>query len=422
MNLKTTIIKRIRIFISRKKTKRDSAVIASSARLITTVIAALLFLPIAMISVQSNSNLESFHNRLLRHWPEAQLFVKSPVDYFAAAKDWINDRVFPIVEVSLTSKRLLLELLNVPPEKRVTMGRNDHIILNGASDKDLYRLFEDVCFYPHDPASLEMITKALHSLSDYSRSRNIEVDVILVPTAPTLYGNYLPDSVPEKYRVACGESAKGNSLLVATARQSDGALTYPLLEMIAARDDEAFFPKANYHPRGLSIKVVRDTYLQQQKLSPPSGEKLELTSGPSEILSAYRISRNVPVYQLHNDALHEMLDEIEALDNLAGDLSNAPQRHGETNAYESVDAPNKETVLMLSDSFGAKSSSVFAGAFSKLLQRNVMAMAASNAPIFVDRVRKSQKLNRVILLLNEGNLGVLLEWGKAFGSVQAAGG
>jgi hypothetical protein len=382
----------------------------------------LLFLPIAMISVQSNSNLESFHNRSLRHWPEAQLFLNSPVDYFSAAKGWINDRVFPIVEVSLTSKRVLLELLNVPPENRVTMGRNGHIILNGANDKDLYRLFEDVCFYPHNPASMEMITKALHSLSDYSRSMNIKVDVVLVPTAPTLYANYLPKSVPEKYRVACGESAKGNSLLVAMAGQSDGALTYPLLEMIAARDDDAFFPKANFHPQGLSIKVVRDAYLQQQKLSSPSGEKLELTSGPSEILKAYRISRNIPVYRLSNDALHEMPDEIKALDDLAEDLSSVPQPHGETNAYESANAPNKETVLMLSDSFGAKSSSVFAGAFNKVLQRNVMGMAASNAPVFVDRVRKSQNIDRVILLLNEGNLGVLIEWGKAFGSVQAAGG
>ena len=410
-----TIIMRTRASIFGVEKKRDASVIAPSARILTSAIAALLLLPVAMIGIQNNAELESFHNRSLRQWPKAQLFNKRPVDYFNTAKGWLSDRIFPIIEVSLASKKALLYVLNSSPQKRVTMGRNGYLFLNGSSESDVYGIFDNACLSAHEPAISVALKAALQSVSSYSRNRGITVDVVVVPTMATIYANNLPNSVPIKFRAACSERSKGNSPLVVLAEQSGGKFAYPLLEMNAARDDEAFFPKANYHPRGLSLKVARDTYLLKQRLSPPSGEMLELGSVPSEILSSYRIVRNLPVYHLRNEALVVSPSNAEVLAKLAGDLFTVPRI--ETHAYESPNAPNRETVLMLSDSFGSFSSEVFAGAFGKLLQINTNDMPESNAPVLVDRIDKTQKIDRIILLVNEGNIGRVINWAKAFGGV-----
>ena len=298
-----TIIMRTRASIFGVGRKRDASVIAPSARILTSAIAALLLLPVAMIGIQNNAELESFHNRSLRQWPKAQLFNKKPVDYFNTAKGWLGDRIFPIIKVSLATKKALLYVLNSPPQKRVTIGRNGYLFLNGSSESDVYGIFENACLRAHEPAISVALKAALQSVSSYSRNRGITVDVVVVPTMATIYANNLPNSVPIKIRAACSERSRGNSPLVVLAEESGGKFVYPLLEMNAARDDEAFFPKANFHPNGLSLKVVRDTYLLKQRLSQPSGEILELGSGPSEILSSYLIVRNFPVYNLRNEAL-----------------------------------------------------------------------------------------------------------------------
>ena len=415
MSMKFTINMLTRTSIFGEKRKRDASVIAPSARILTSAIAALLLLPVAMIGIQNNAELESFHNRSLRHWPEAKLFIKKPVDYFNATKGWLGDRIFPIIEVSVASKKALLYVLNSSPQKRVTIGRNGYLFLNGASESDVYGIFENGCLRAHEPAISVALKAALQSVSRYSRNRGITVDVVVIPTMASIYANNLPNSVPIKIRAACSERSRGNSPLVVLAEESGGKFVYPLLEMNAARDDEAFFPKANFHPNGLSLKVVRDTYLLKQRLSQPSGEILELGSGPSEILSSYLIVRNFPVYNLRNEALVVSPSNAEVLAKLARDLFTVPR--SENHAYESPNAPNRETVLMLSDSFGGFSSAFFAGAFSKLLQVNTNGMAESNAPVLVDRIDKTQKIHRIILLVNEGNIARVISWAKAFGGV-----
>lgn len=412
--MKITITMRVRISTERSERKRDAALVAPSARWLTTAIAGLLFLPVVLIGIQNKVNLEAFHNRLLRPWPAVDLFQKSPVEYFGAAKGWLADRVFPIVGVSQLTKATLLDVLGSPPQRRVTMGRDGYIFLNGSSDADVYGIFDSVCVRAHESAMSRKVAAALTSLAAYSQARGVKVDVVVVPTMASLYAENLPDSVPTKYRTACGERAKGNSPLIEVASQSDGRMTYPLREMNAARGDAAFFPKANWHANGLSLKVARDAYLGRRALALPTSERLELTSGQSEILSTYRIARNFPVYRILDDSLAEKPAEAEALANLTRDLFSVPRVV--THAYESTTAPNRETVLMLSDSYGDFASGVFGGAFGKLLHVTTNDMAERNAPMLVDRVAKVQKLDRIILLVMEGNLERVINWAQAFSS------
>lgn len=385
---------------------------APLARLVTTTIAGLLLLPVLLIGIQDKADLEVFHNRSLNHWPATQLIEKSPVEYFKAVKGWLGDRVFPIIGVSLWVKTILLDVLGSPPQRRVTMGRDGYIFLNGASDTDVYGIFESVCVRAHDPAMSRKVAKALEALTTYVQSTGIKVDVVVMPTMASLYADKLPNSVPEKYRSSCGERSKGNSPLIELAARSAGMFTYPLREMNATRDADGFFPKANWHPSGLSLKVARDNYLIRQNLALPDKERLQLDSGPSEILATYRIIRKFPLYRVLADGLEERTAESEKLANLIRDLFPVPRVI--THTYASTTAPNKETVLMLSDSFGDLSSGVFAGAFYKLLHVTTNDMPEHNAPVLVDRVAKNQKLDRIILLVMEGNLERVTNWAKAF--------
>ncbi|MBF0482188.1 MAG: hypothetical protein HQK81_06370 [Desulfovibrionaceae bacterium] len=398
--------------MSRRQHKRDNVHISVSAKFIASIVAILLSLPVVLIGLQGRGDLESFHNRILNEWPRFPLW-EDPKKYFADAKLWIDDRVYPIIQLSVFRTELLLNVFDRPPQKRITIGKNGFIFLNGGTESTVFSIFEEVCINSHRESVAADLRDALATLQAYSKRSGIIFDVVMVPTLPTVYGDYLPESVPEKIRGACRERAAGRSPLIELSRNSAGRFCYPLLEMNAARGDEAFFPKANFHAYGMSMKVVRDAYLSARGLAIPTHERLEPGRFPAEILTMYRIVKNIPAYRFGNDAIHEYKGAAMVFAKRIKDLFRAPKI--DTRILSCSTAPNGETVFMLSDSFGTNASEVFAGAFRRLLQATSNNMPDSQAPILLDRVKKMEHIDRVILLVEESNAGRIIDWARAFG-------
>ena len=97
----------------------------------------------------------------------------------------------------------------------------------------------------HTEAAAKELENAVSLLAKFANASGQAVDVVIVPTSLTLYGNYLPKSVPPELRDACIARAAGQSPLLQVRSQAGVNVVFPLVEMEALRDDEALFPKGN---------------------------------------------------------------------------------------------------------------------------------------------------------------------------------
>jgi hypothetical protein len=177
---------------------------------------------------------------------------------------------------------------------------------------------------------------------------------------------------------------------------------YPLREMLALRADEAFFPRGNWHPTGLSLKVVRDTYLARSGAQPPRAESLERGEAPGELLLEYGIEQHEPVYFMRNpQCSEEAPEEAELHHSLAAMFKG--NRLG-VRVFTNSDPVLDEAVLMLTDSFGDLASEAFASAFRKLIQINTNYLSGDRVTELIDRVQQRDAIGRLLILVEEGNV------------------
>jgi hypothetical protein len=179
-------------------------------------------------------------------------------------------------------------------------------------------------------------------------------------------------------------------------------------EMINARDDPAFFPKGNWHARGLSIKTVRDTYLKRLGISQSVKDELKLTTEPSELLSAYNIDWELPAYKVINPDVQIDIARASAVRNAIADLFDSPRFV--VQAYKNQSSIIPTTALMISDSFGNASAEIFAGAFRELLHVTTNDIKAEQLPELLKRVAVIGRIDRIIMLVEEGGTDIVVAW------------
>jgi hypothetical protein len=372
-----------------------------SARAWMAALAMVLLLPVLGMGWQNTVELEQFHKHRLAIWPERGAFVADPVAYFGAARNWLRDRAFPIMAATRLEKRLVYHLLRGAPEPRITLGKNGHVFVNGTNNQSLHRIFESTCIRAHQRKTVAALEKNLGRLSRVGARRRLSVDVIVVPTAASVYGDALPDSVSARVRSACLARTSGDSALLDVKAPSGVGFVYPLREMLALRSDAAFFPRGNWHPVGKSLQVVRDTYLATRHLPAPGGESLERGEAPAELLFEYGIEQNEPVYVLHSPEVSADPQRNAELRQAIADLF---QGHRYTTQVLASSTPvAQETVVMLSDSFGDLAAPAFAGAFRRLIHVNTNDLRGGRTHDLLDRLQRFEHVDRLLLLVQEGN-------------------
>lgn len=371
------------------------------ARMATVLFALVLLLPILGMPLQSVEELETFHNRRLSSWPDSGGISTDPPGFFAKARAWVADRVFPIGRASQARRLIQFHLLQTAPQTNFALGRGGLIFLMGGSEQHPYELIESICFGAHYEGTAAALQKALVQLAHFGERRRIAVDVVVIPTLLTLYADRLPSSVPERYRRACAE----RSPLLSIAPPPGVHFVFPFLSLWEARTDEALFPKGNWHPLGLSLTLSRDAYVAALGVAPPAHERLELVNGNAELMRGLMVRR--PEYHVINDRVtfDEPRDQVfrAAIASLFSEPIN-------TYVYSNSEPRLPESVLMLSDSYGIGASAIFAGTFSRLMQVTKSGLDASKFTELIDRTDRVNKLDRLILLVNEGAIGQIATW------------
>jgi hypothetical protein len=381
-----------------------------SGLVLSCVLAQLLAAPALGIVLQDEAELAAFHNHALAAWPALERLRTEPVSYFQGARTWLSERIFPIQLVTRVQKSVLVHWLHEAPEPRIALGEDGHIFLNGASNDTLFGLYGAACVHAQSASTARSLEQALRYWATLAQLRGYTSDFVVIPTAATLYADMLPESTPAHLRRACLDTMAGRTALMSVhaPKHTSSHFLYPLGEMLAAKRDEAFYPKGNWHPVGLSLKVVRDTYLAQLGLQPDVRENMRHGLGPAEILVGYGIDWARPRYFLENPAV-SVVAERDSLVRRAI----APLFRGDrfvTHFYENSRPVLDQTALLLTDSFGDLAAEVFAGAFRKLVQVNLNDLQAGSQSQVIDLVQRVERVDRVIFLIQEGNAHGLSRW------------
>ena len=211
-----------------------------SAQTILVAVALALLVPLAGWPLQSREALEQFHNRTLVKWPSGRLFWTAPARYFANGNAWFADRAYPLIATTHLSKSFLYAAFGVTPQANVSVSRDGFTFLAGGDAAHPLSFLANTCL--SEPDAQTRLQAAVDDIGRFARTRGYPIDVVLVPTIPTLYGDRLPRSIPAGYRVACAARVSGRSPLVGIHSVEGTRFVYPHAEMLARRDDRAFFP------------------------------------------------------------------------------------------------------------------------------------------------------------------------------------
>jgi hypothetical protein len=380
-------------------------------RALLAALALLLLLPCLGIPFQDQISLEQLHNRKLRPWPNTTQLISDPVTFFRYSREWLSDRAFPIKQATLFQKKFLFYVLHTPPQRRVTIGKNGFIFLNGASDDALNGILEFTCIRAHTEEAASALKRALIPLAEYAERRGIAVDVVLVPTPATLYGDFLPSSVPKKYRAACRERMAGHTPLLKLEQSSPVNFLFPFLEMKELRLDEGFFPKGNWHPAGLSLKIIRDAYLRRLGVNVEVKDVLTKTTGPSELLLSHGIEWPLPVYVVSKTPVILDQQKTTSLTQALADFF--PSSGVVASAFRSENPVIDDSALMVSDSYGNLAAPVFAAAFREFEHVMTNDMRQDRLAELIERVERLGHLGRIIMFVEEGDVDRIVEWSRS---------
>ena len=387
-------------------------VASTRARIAIAVCCLCLLVPVLGLRLQDESTLEQLHYHTLSKWPNPRDLPVNPAGYFSQARNWLAERAYPIIAASRLSNKILYYVFDTSPQPRITLGKDGFLFVNGHSDDTVNESFDNLCIKAHSPSASQHLQKSFASLAKFAGERGIAVDVVIVPTTPTLYGDYLPASVPPNYLSECRQRSGGDSPLLRIPKPAGMTFVYPFLQMKAARDDEAFYPKGNFHASGMSLKVARDAYLDAIGAQGRVDDRLDRGFAPSEILAGYGITAQLPSYFVLNEHVRRDLERQAVLAKAVGDLY--PHPGFAANYYVNSKPLLPDSVLMVSDSFGDRASEVFAGAFASTFQ------VASSLPKerlreLIERVSQLEHTSRLILLVQEGGVEQIVTWADALG-------
>lgn len=371
-----------------------------------------LFLPLVAMGLQDREALEQFHNRTLVSWPSGKLLRTDPARYFSHANAWLADRAFPVIAATRFSRAALYETLGVSPQPNVSISQNGFIFLAGGDAAHPYSFLANTC--TSDANAGARLQAAIEDIGRFARTEHTPIDVVLVPTIPTLYGDRLPRSIPATYRAACAERAAGISPLAYIKSVEGTRYLYPRGEMRSLRNDPAFFPIGGYHPTGLSVEIVRGAYLHALGVAAKVVENVELTRGPSEVMQYSGITVDIPYYRMWNEDVQ--VDE-DASDHLRSALAPFYSQPRSPWVYDNSAPVDPQSVLMISDSFGNNESISFASAFRRVTQVWVPERDAAD---LLRRVAQLIPFDRVVLLFNEGNEFRVLEIAQALKAAMPA--
>jgi hypothetical protein len=130
------------------------------------------------------------------------------------------------------------------------------------------------------------------------------------------------------------------------------------------------------------------------------------------LLVTYGIFKYLPIYKITAPSVSDDTEANTRMRDAITPLFLNPRFI--TNAYKNTDPVTDETLLILSDSYGNLASEMYAHAFRRVLQVMANDTKPDTAAEMIRRIRETTKIDRVLVLMQEGNTDRIVEYAATF--------
>lgn len=365
------------------------------------VLIAILLLVPAVASFFSNHEARSrWEKRSLTSW-QSVMEAPSIRQTFARLDDYLDDHMGFALTLNRWYRKMQFYWFSDSPVANVDVAAEGFLFFNSHSTKRPHSLMGALC--RTRPRLAERFSQEFTALADAFQADGVRSVLAIVPSKVMLYPERLPATVPQETRQNC-ISIDPLSTVPATAvaeLSSQGyEAFYPILEMKALRDEEAFYPPANFHASSKINHVFARKLLGHIGIDPgekySAGARLRTVRGDLTTMGfAYTVEAwryPYAAYQISRDR------------EWAGWVLEHYARARDYALYGAASPASERRALLLSNSFGAFFAPHLAPGFREVLHVNLNHLQEHEAAGFLSAVVEKFRPTDLIYLVQDSGI------------------
>jgi hypothetical protein len=375
------------------------------------LLAAILAIPSLLIVAQDDESLSAAKNMQLAPWPSARAHNASPNAYLRHASAWVKDRL----GLGITSAGLVrwvkMYLLADDPAPQLTVN-GDYLFLNAPTPETRFIFFRQAC-RPAKKASLTSLARDIQTVETYFRSIGVaNTRFIVVPTTPVVHAEMLPTSVPSRIRRNCAAAAEGRSFTQAwTEKAAENAL-YPRTEFIKRGHATEFYPARSFHAIGEPNWLIAKLYFDKYRM-PVSWGKVARGTIKLESEFSRHLGFVLPITAgtvLYNDKALKVSPLPPENPNFERSFLRLYGPGTDYGYVQNSASPTRDTVLVLSNSFGTRMRNHLAMGYNALFHVNITQTAgrATLSKSFYDFLIMAIRPKHVIIVGHDGDAAEMI--------------
>jgi hypothetical protein len=342
-----------------------------SSKLILLFLAVILSIPVVAGFFTNHEERSSWENRPLtqfpqwHEWKDAALFFNE-IDRFS------SDHIGFALPLNRLYRKFRYYIFSDSPIKSITVGSSGFVYLNSHNPQKSYTVFESLCIHGDDANRLQKRVDVLGKIFFELESRGYKPSVGIPVSKPVLYPDNLSSQVPHRHRDACTTYRHRDNIpkrLGEIYSSTKKIIYYPLDDFYNLRNQEAFFPKENFHWNGKSSHVFARDFLSLLDLAPDEdfSKGSVLRSTKADLKRMMGFSRNIYTWHYPYARYKIIKTKIQEL----AWIKNYYKRASDYSQFETGEPISKRRALVISNSFGAGIARHLAAGFQSLLHVNI---------------------------------------------------
>jgi hypothetical protein len=325
----------------------------------------------------------------------------SAKQFFARLDSYLDDHIGFALELNRIYRQVQFYIFKDSPVVNVDVGEDGFVFLNSHATVRPHSELTKLCL--RRPILVAQVRETLEILAASLADQRINMTLALVPSKLVLYPDRLPDTVPRKLRAACSEINPQDTVAGQLAHTAVGAayqVYYPVSQMLALRDEPAFYPPQNFHANSRLNHEFAKGFLAHMGVDP--GENYSNGAYLARIradLPVLGFSRWIDAWK-YRYPTYKITRAIRQPDWVLKYYSRVP----DFSTYSAANPLSERTVVLLSNSFGAYIAPHLAPGFKTLYHVNVSNLSGQEARIFFEELMARTGASDFIYLVHDAGL------------------
>jgi hypothetical protein len=340
----------------------------------------------------SGDQLKSDENRTLAQrpdWPQSWSDIKPLTiqleEYF---NDQMGYRDALIRGANKFKYRMFSELLS----KQITVGKNGFLFFNSHSPNHPHSLIKDICGVKKlSPKREKQIIETLSNFNNWLKSRNVRLDVLVVPTKSAIY----PEQLPDLESTWC----MNKSHWIDTYQdQVKDFVYYPRSFFMEKKKLYPVYLPNQFHWSGrIAYDVAMELITKRWNTKDIVLPEMRLTEEKSDI---HQYTQGVKKYIKTEDYDYSSVLEAQSISKTCVDGFEENYPEGHCFYYESK-IKTKNTIVLITNSFGDEIAKHFSIGFKKVYFVNINFLDYDSASKFIEWFINKVNPNQVLVVIHD---------------------